>query len=257
VKRAWIVLAGGLLVAPALGDAGVDQVLACVRKNVPATALVQSVELVTTDKAGQERSQSAKLFAKRGEDGRGRLLLRIEDPPDLRGSAFLLVQTEKGNDMFVYLPELKKVRRISTRNLRGKLFGTDFSYEDVEQLFAQSEGATLARLPDAEQDGRAVYVLEAKAAADVQARYTRVTSMVDRQTCVPLEISFYEESETPTKVIRVDAARITKEGEVYVPRLVKVRDLQKNTESRLVTHDVRVDPELADRMFSSTALELH
>ncbi len=257
MKKLWIVLATGLLAAPAHGDAGVDEVLACLRRNAPRTALVQTVELVATDKAGQERSQTAKLFAKRAGDGTARLLLRIEDPPDLRGSAFLLVQKEKGkNDMFVYLPELKKVRRISTRNLRGKLFGTDFSYEDVEQLFAQREGASLARLPDAEHGGRAVFVLEAKPAPDAEDGYARVTSVVDRQTCVPLEISFFEQGDAPAKVIRVDPARITKEGEVHVPRLVEVRDLQKETGSRLVTHDVRVDPELADRMFSSSALEL-
>jgi hypothetical protein len=256
VRGAWIAIAVALLGAPAQGEPGVDEVLACMRKNAPRTALVQSVELVAKDRAGQERAQRARLFAKRGEDGRGRLLIRIEDPPDLRGSAFLLLQKEKGSDMFVYLPELKKVRRVSSRNLRGKLFGTDFSYEDVEQLFAQGEHTALRRLPDAEHDSRPVFALEAVPAPDAGSAYQRVASLVDRATCVPLEISFYGKGEAPVKQISVDAARITKEGEVHVPRLVVARDLERGTESRLETLEVRVDPELPDRTFSSTALEL-
>jgi hypothetical protein len=256
VRGLWIALAAALLGAPASGEPAVDEVLACMRKNVPRTALVQTVELVAKDRAGQERSQRARLFAKRADDGRGRLLLRIEDPPDLRGSAFLLIQKEKGNDMFVYLPELKKVRRVSSRNLRGKLFGTDFSYEDLEHLFAQGEHSELRRLPDAEKDGRAAFALEAVPGPDSGSAYGRVASLVDRQTCVPLEIAFYEKGEAPSKRILVDAARITKEGEVHVPRLVVVQDLARGTESRLETLEVAVDPELPDRTFSSTALEL-
>jgi hypothetical protein len=72
---------------------------------------------------------------------------------------------------------------------------------------------------------------------------------------VPLEVAFFEQDSAPTKVISVDPARITKEGAVHVPRLVRVRDLVKGTESRLVTHAVDVDPELPDGMFTSSRLE--
>jgi hypothetical protein len=252
--RGLVVLAALLAARGAGAQGSLDEVIACVRKNAPKTALVQTVDLVTVDRAGQERTQSAKLAAKRAPDGRARLLLRVEDPPDLRGTAFLMIQKEKGSDMFVYLPELKKVRRVSARNLQGKLLGTDFSYEDVERLFGQAEQAA-ERLPDDTRDGRAVYVVQTQPDAASGSAYTRVVSFVDRETCVPLEITFYEK-DAARKVLSVDPARITEEGEVHVPRLVRIRDLAKETESRLVTHDVQVDPQLPDAMFTSGALEL-
>ena len=238
--------------AAAQGD--VDEVFACVRKNAPRTALVQAVELISVDRAGGERVQSAKLSAKRAADGLGRLLLRVEEPADLRGTAFLWIQKAKGSEIFVYLPEMKKVRRVSTGQLRGKLLGSDFSYEEVARLFAESEGQ-VKRLPDSEKDGRPVFVLEATPPAGSGSAYTRVASLVDRETCVPLEIAFFEEGAAPRKLLSVDPARITKEGDVYVPRLVRMRDLAKQTESRLVTHAVEIDPELPDEMFSSARLE--
>jgi hypothetical protein len=129
VKRlATAGLLGLLAGAPAAAlPAELAEVLACVRKNAPHTALVQTVELTSVDRAGGERVQSAKLSAKRAADGRGRLLLRVEEPADLRGTAFLWIQKEKGSEIFVYLPEMKKVRRVSARQLQGKLLGSDFS----------------------------------------------------------------------------------------------------------------------------------
>ena len=41
-----------------------------------------------------------------------------------------------------------------------------------------------------------------------------------------------------------------------MPRLVRIRDLEKQTESRLVTHAVRVDPDLSDSMFTPASLEM-
>jgi hypothetical protein len=244
-------LAGG----PAAAAAGdVEEVLACVRKNAPRSALVQVVELVSVDRNGRERVQGGKLSAKRGADGVGRLLLRVEEPPDLRGSAFLWIQKPKGSEIFVYLPEMKKVRRVSSRQLRGKLLGTDFSYEEIARIGAPGEGEA-KRLPDGEKDGRPVFVLEATPDKESGSAYTRVTSFVDRETCVPLEVAFFGEGAAPEKLISVDPTRITKEGEVHVPRLVRARDLAKGTESRLVTHAVEVDPELPDEMFSSSRLE--
>lgn len=252
---AWLGAVLAALALPASAEGNVEDVLACLRGNAPKTALEQSVELASTGRDGEQRTRSAKLWLKRAEDGYGRLLLRVEEPADLRGTAFLLVQKQKGSDMFVYLPELKKVRRISARNLRGKLLGTDFSYEELQELFAQGSRSDAVRLPDAEKDGRAVYVLEATPAPDSGSDYRKVLSFVDRETCVPLEIAFYGKGEAPQKRLTVDPTRITKEGAVHVPRSVQMRDLERDTETRLVTHAVEVDPALPDAMFSRDQLE--
>lgn len=239
---------------PAAAQDGLQEVLDCVRKNAPKTALEQSVELVSADRDGRELSRTAKLFAKRSGDGFGRILLRVEEPADLRGTTFLLTQRRDGTDLYVYLPELGKVRRVTARQVRGKLLGSDFSYEELERLFGQTSQRGVARLPDAEREGRPVYALEATPAEG--SAYAKITTFVDRKTCVPLEIAFYGKEGAPQKLLTVDPARITREGDVYVSRLVRIRDLAKQTESRMVTHAVRIDPDLSDSMFNPTGLEL-
>src|SRR5262249_13962096 len=127
--------------------------------------------------------------------------------------------------------------------------------DELQRVFAQAGEIGVQRLPDAQQDGRAVYSLEAKPPPEAGSSYTRVTSQIDRETCVPLEIDFYEKAETPRKRITVGPARITREGEVNVPRLVTIRDLEKGTESRLVTHEIEIDPDLSDSMFLPATIE--
>ena len=258
-RMLWLGLLAALAVPAGAQDAappGAAEVIACMRKNAPKAALVQTVELASVGRDGKERTQTATLSVKRFEDGFARLLLRVDEPPDLRGTAFLLIQKQKGSDMFVYLPELKKVRRVSARNLSGKLLGSDFSYEDVQQLFAHVSQSDAVRLPDAEKDGRPVYVLEVTPDKESGSDYRKVTSQVDRETCVPLEIAFFQKGEAPRKVLTVDAGRITKEGEVHVPRLVVLRDLERKTESRLITHAVQIDPALPESLFSRGQLEV-
>jgi hypothetical protein len=266
LKRKWVLalgagvgtaLAAGLGgVAPARADGGLDAVIACLRKNAPKAALVQSVELISVDRAGQEVSRAAKLYAKRGADGLGRLLLRVEEPLDLRGTTLLVDQKPAGAEMYVFLPEIGKVRKVTAGQIRGRLLGSDFSYDELQRVFAQAGDVGVKRLPDGEKDGRAVYQLEATPPAAAGSSYTRVTSLVDRETCVPLEIAFYEKGDAPRKRITVDPARITQEGGVNVPRLVTIRDLEKGTESRLVTHEIEIDPDLSDSMFLPASLEM-
>jgi hypothetical protein len=243
----------GLAIPAAAAPAELAEVLACVRKNAPKQALVHQVELVSVDRLGKEISRTAKLYAKRTDEGLGRVLLRVEEPADLRGTTFLVVQKVDGTQMYVYLPELGKVKRVTAGQVRGKLLGSDFSYEEIERLFGTAGESGVARLPDVEKDGRPAYALATTIAGG--SAYTKVTTLVDRATCVPLEIAFYAKGPEPAKVLSVDPAQITQEGGVHVPRFVRIRDVGKGTESRLVTRSVQIDPDLSDSMFLPAALE--
>lgn len=241
--------------APAAA-AGLADVQACMQRNAPSTALVQTLSLVSTDRAGGERRYDAKLLAKRLPNGLGRVRVLVEGPADVRGTSFLLHQTESGrNDLYVYLPELKKVRRITSRSLGGKFLGSDFSYEDLDRLFGVARQSDVKLGPDGSKDGRAVWTVEAVPPAGEGSDYSRIVSAVDQETCLPLEIAFYGKGEAPVKLLSVDPARVLKQGAAHVPGLVRMRDVERGTESRLETSEVELDPALEDRVFSVGALE--
>jgi hypothetical protein len=254
----WILLAlcPTVAVADAVEDGtalSLDEVLACMSANSPQEALVQVVELVTVDRAGSERTQTGKLAMKRFPEG-GRIVLRVEDPPDLRGTAFLLIQKPDQSDMFTYLPELKKVRRITSHTLRGRLLGTDFTYEELDQMLAISRADEPVLEGSGTADGRPTWTLRTTPGPESGSSYTKIVTQVDQVTCLPIVIDFFEAGEEPAKTLTCDPERITQEGGVHVPRLIQMEDHKRGTRSRIVTHSVEVDPELKDRDFTQSRL---
>lgn len=236
--------------APA--GAGVAEVEACLRRNLPQRSSVQSVRFQSTDRTGSTRTLAGTAYWKRWEGDLSRSLIRIEFPPDLRGSAYLLIERPAGVDVFVYLPEFQKVRRIASHALSGSLFGTDFSYEDMRRLRHLFEAAHVERRPDAERAGRAAYAVVLRPPAESE--YGEVRAWIDQATCVPLALELYARNGGLAKELTVDPSSLTRHGEVWAAHALLLRDLQEQTETRLELGKLEIDGDLPDKLFSERAL---
>jgi outer membrane lipoprotein-sorting protein len=245
----------GAVSAASDGADGLDEVVACVRANEPRESVVQEAEITTLDSTGADRTIAAKVYWKRDKKRLSRVYVSVEEPANLRGSAFLMIErADRPDDMWLYLPEIRKVRRISSRTISGSLFGTDFSYEDIKNLrpeFSKDDGR---RLPDAEIDGRGMYVVEVEPDASTGSSYSRIVSYVDREYCVPLKMEFYAESDL-RKVMTINPEKLTREANIWVPRDIVLRDLDNETESRFVVSEVEIDASIPDRRFTQSQLE--
>ncbi len=241
--------------AQAQGDAetAVREVRDCVARNVPTRGR-QRVRLERTDASGETRHLQATAFWKPDEAGHARLLVRIEAPASERGSAFLLLAREGGNDLWTYLPELRAVRRISGRAVSGSFFATDFTYEDVIELQAEARHARVERRPDTEIEGRPVHVIDAAPDPASGSAYGRVVSYVDRETCVVLRLELDGRNGERIKEARVAPADLERQGELWRPRRVSMRDLRKGSESSLRFEAGEWDADVPDRLFDTNEL---
>jgi hypothetical protein len=233
---------------------GVEEVTACVERNAPKLSSRQEVMLVRKTHAGQSLDLRATLWWKRAKDGRSRLLARVDEPPDERGTAFLLIEREGRNDMFSYLPEYQKVRRITARSLTGSFLGSDFSYEDVAELQRLADHAKVERLADGAVEGRPTYVLAGYPAADSGSAYQKVVSQFDRETCVLSRVEFFGAGPEPVKEMRVPFADAAKHGDRWIPRKVTVVDREEESETTLTVLGIELDVDIPDKKFTETEL---
>lgn len=232
-----------------------EEIEVCMRENSPRKSMIQDATITTVDDTGANRVQEAKFYWKRDEDRLSRIFMLVESPLDLRGAAFLMIERrDRPDDMWMYLPEIRKVRRISSRTVSGSLFGTDFSYEDIQHLQPGFKDGVGARLPDSEIGGRGVHVVQTEPDPEMGSGYSRIVSYLDGQYCVPLKIEFYEESNGLRKVLTVDPTKVTREANTWIPRDLVLRDLDRETESHFVATDVEIDVEIPDRRFTQTQL---
>lgn len=239
--------------APQAG--GMQEVQDCVQKNLPTTSSLQTVELRSRDRTGSERTLGGEVKWKRLADGNSAWLMHIDSPPDVHGSAYLMVEKETSEQMWVYLPDLKRARRIHPNTMAGSLFGTDFSYEDMKYLQRISSQTGAQRQPDVVEDGRTLYVVQVIPPPEEGSAYERVVGFVDQSSCVPLRIEFYEKGGDRAKTLSVAPDSIQRQGASWVPHSIAIQDVKNESETKLLVSKVKLDADLSDRLFTVTALE--
>ena len=122
---------------------------------------VSTLEMTLIDKRGDTRVRQVTVFTK----DKGRDMLRMQfflAPADVRGTGFLTYDYysgEKDDDQWLYLPELRKTKRIASSDKSGSFMGTDFSYADMTRRVLDEW--TYKILKEDEVRGEKVWLIEA------------------------------------------------------------------------------------------------
>jgi len=241
-------------VAQAQSDA--QTVLECVRGNVPRTLRIQELELSTVaDGDSKVSSMRARLYAQQDRTDHGdqlRAMLRVMEPASLAGAAYLVREAgsyaEEG--LYVWLPSVRRVRRVSGEFADGALLGTDFSYNDFKQLQGAFGGLAAAKqaLPET-IEGRPVWLLAFKPEQGVKTTYSEVQSWVDQKTCVPLKMSYYSGGKLH-KQLKVPVAALKQADKYWYPSVVEMRDLKVGSTSTVRVQGLLPDDKLSGRYFN-------
>ncbi|MDP6977100.1 MAG: outer membrane lipoprotein-sorting protein [Myxococcota bacterium] len=232
-----------------------DEILDCAAANAPERTARQEFRLLVHDRGGGAQTLEATLHWKLDEKGNSKILAELSAPPDLRGSAVLMIEREGGTDMFAYLPELRLVRRVTGRHSEGSVFGSDFSYRDMEQLYHAGSRGSARQLADSTHAGRPVHVVESRAAEGDDSAYRKGVARIDKETCVALESVFYESEDEVRKTLTADAASLVKSGKTWLPHHMRIEDRKTATFTELVVDRVEFDVDVPDRLFTRSSLE--
>lgn len=226
---------------------------ACMKENLPKTTSIQSIELRARDRSHYESVLQADVFLKRIDDENSRLMMYFREPVDIRSARFLIVQKQPANDMYIYMPSLLKVRRITSKKISGSIMGTDFSYEDFERLHGVLSDLRARQLPDEVLNGRPVHVLESQ--PDKHSGYTRITSYIDKESCIALKTDFYESRDVLRKQMTVDPEHLQNLEGIWYPDELLMKDFRDKTETRLKITNLTLNADLPDDLFDETKLK--
>jgi hypothetical protein len=102
-------------------------------------------------------------------------------------------------------------------------------------------------------DGRPVYVVNSY--PDDNSGYEKITTFIDKETCVALKTDLYERGHQLRKTMRVDPATIKKEGSIHVPQTLLMRDLRDETETQLIIQKIITNLPLEDALFDPEQLK--
>lgn len=243
-----LLLAASLIPTGEAADDPVGKVLECMKKNVPTSLRAQDVEFTTSDRNGVASALEGRLYAAREVTPDGsrhvRAMLMLSAPPNLAGAAYLVREKDghAKDGMYVYLPSVRRVRRVTGNIADGGLMGTSFSYADFKQIQNTFTGATAAYESSGEIDKRAVHILTFKPVNTVAGGYTLVRSWVDKDSCVPLKAEFYE-NKTLRKRLTSPASTLRQAGDFWYASVIEMQDLTEDLRTTLRVKSVTPDPE--------------
>lgn len=84
------------------------------------------------NKEGQESKRIIRYSTLEGANDGDKSLIIFESPPDIKKTALLTFTHKNGpDDQWIYLPAIKRVKRISSSNKSGPFVGSEFAYEDL------------------------------------------------------------------------------------------------------------------------------
>ena len=238
MRALWLValiasLVGGATRGWAAGE--VDEVVSCVRANLPKGDELRAITLVSRDRGGREQVMQASVFASKTPAGDQRLLLVLSQPEVLRDSSILILRNPTSERFWLHTPQVGR-RELTGMARQEGLLGTDLSVDDLLQLesVAGVSAKQLTRLADSKVDGRAVYQVESRPPLD-SSPYVRVVTSIDREWCVPLRAEFYEAGAAqPRKLLTAPASFVMRVGNGWVAHRSIVRDQRDETETEIL-----------------------
>ncbi len=135
-----------------------------------------------------ERRLRLKLLEVPGDGDKG--LTIFDEPKDVQGTTFLnYSHAVEPDDQWIYLPALRRTKRISSKKKTGRFMGSEFTYEDMSSF--QLEKYDYKYLRDDSYDGQAVFVIESYP-RDEFSGYSKQINFIDQQEYRPLKVEFYD-----------------------------------------------------------------
>lgn len=159
----------------------------------------QSLEMILRNKQGQESRRQIRGRALEVEGDGDKSMSIFDTPADVKGTAFLsFTHVNKPDDQWLYLPALKRVKRIASKNKSGPFMGSEFAFEDMSSQ--EVDKYTYKWLRDEKLDGVDVYVIE-RVPVDKNSGYTRQIVWGDKKIYQPLKVEFYDRKNSLLKTL--------------------------------------------------------
>jgi hypothetical protein len=231
-------------------------------RNYQATRVDNSLSEATfrlVSSSGQERVRKTFGATKLQLDGVGnRRVIRFLSPSDVRNTTTLLVENAANEDeIWVYLPALKKPRRLAGNNKKSSFVGTDLSYGDLVGHKPQNWTHKFVR-----QEKLATfttYVVESVPKSPdiaVDSGYSKRVSWIDKDSFVALKVDFYDPAGALLKTAdSSELKQVDIKNRKWQPMLVQVKNHQTNGSTIVKMEKFDANTKVGDEYFSVRYLE--
>lgn len=187
-------------------------------------------------------------------NGNKSMMIRFKKPVDITNTGLLTLDYEgdKDSDQWVYLPAIKKSRRISSSRKGGRFVGSDILYEDLRDRPVDMDNHRIIK--EDKFNKMDVFVLESIPSDPDNSVYDKRIGWIHPKTLLALKVDIYRDgSKEPVK--RILAKKIAKKQGYWTVMTSVVRDLKTGHETHLQLNSIKYDQDVPGDLFSLKYLE--
>jgi hypothetical protein len=200
--------------------------------------------------SGNRISEKGWTYARVGSHGNSKVVIRFTAPAEVKGVALLVVNyPERASDQWMWTPAINRERRVATQDRRSRFFGTDFSFEDLEER--DIEQYDFEMLGDETLEGEACWTIAATPKAGKRSQYTRSIYWVRKSTYTYAQIENFAADKL---VRRLKYQRMEEIQGVWTARALEVEDVTRKSRTVLTLDSITYNKPLANDEFTVQAL---
>ncbi|MCG2759492.1 MAG: outer membrane lipoprotein-sorting protein [Desulfobacteraceae bacterium] len=174
-------------------------------------------------------------------------LIRFTSPADIEGTGFLSIEKSEGEtEQFLYLPALRRTRRIVSSQKSNQFVNSDFTYEDMERRPVEdSEHIIVGEDKIGNID---CYLLESRPKKESDSQYSLLKSTIAKNIYIALYTEYYDKKGKLIKKYR--AIKVEKIQDVWTETEVIMEDLKNKHKTILKINNIVYNTNLDDDIFS-------
>ena len=185
-----------------------------------------------------------------GAHGQSKAVLRFTMPAEVKGVALLVVNhPDRASDQWMWTPAIERDRRIALQDRSTRFFGTDFSFEDLEERDVNQYEYVL--LGDDIVDGAACWKIQSTPREAKSSQYTRSLVWVRKDNYAFARFENYVKDQVAR---RLDYSKIENVQGIWTAKQLEMTDVRRGSRTRLTLDKLEDNVALKDEDFTLQAI---
>lgn len=236
------------ILLPLSAEAKAQEIMDKVMQTQKSSSSALDLSLSLIEPSGQVRERRLQTLSLT-EQGRTSSITVFLSPASVKNTRFLAIENQQGKtEQWIYLPALKRVKRIAANEEGGSFMGSDFSYADMASTTYDADEATHTLLAEDEK----TYTI--RSVPFDSSTYNKTETTVDKETFLPLRVDFYAldgntlEKQLITEQIETVGGRLT-------PKVITMTTMASGHSTRLEILQAQYDIAMNSKYFTTRFLE--
>ena len=239
----------GVLLAASLHAQDARQIVEESQKRGRANSQRYEGVLEVTPADGKTSSKSWQSM-RLGSYGNSKAVIRFTAPAEVKGVALLIVNhPDRASDQWMWTPALARDRRIALQDRSTRFFGTDFSFEDLEERDVDQYDYKLAG--EEAVDGAACWKIESRPRQGKSSQYSLSRVWIRKDNYVAAQYENYVKDQLARKLHATDIQNV--QG-IWTARTLEMTDLRRKSRTVLRMQKLEYNVPLKDEEFTVQAL---